>query len=151
MTNIQSELELILKITQETTGEQYGISVPLLELEILNIGSRALAVPKEGDSMLSSLRLFLTREGRTVFHGPVSGQAIKLELDPLFPGKAKRALLSPFHYGAGETSLEAGVYEARVRVATQSSLPVSSIFAAEFGDVCSNMVQITVNRINAKG
>ncbi|MCL6588831.1 MAG: hypothetical protein K6U80_02655 [Firmicutes bacterium] len=146
MTNIPNELELILKVAQETTGEQYGISVPLLELEIRNISARPLAVPKEGDSLLSSIRLSLTQGGRTVYHGP-PGQTAKLELDPLFPGKTKREFLSPLGHGLSATSLEPGVYEARVRVTPQSHLSFNSTFAAEFGDVCSNMVQLTVKRI----
>ncbi|HEX3044890.1 MAG TPA: hypothetical protein VHY08_09045 [Bacillota bacterium] len=150
MTNIQNDLELILNISTEITGEQFGISVPLLELEILNIGSRALAVPKEGISLLFSLRFSLTREGRTIFHGPSIGQPIKLELDPLLPGKTKKMLFSPFHYDLGQTPLEAGIYNARVRVMPQTSLPFNSIFAVEFGDVCSNMVQLIVKNLNSK-
>jgi hypothetical protein len=147
MTNIRSELELILKISKETIRDGFEISVPLLELELQNIGSRALAVPKEGDSLLFSLRLSLKREGRTIIHGVCGRRPDKLEMDPLLPGKSKKTLLSPLSHGFGETPLDVGTYEARVWVIPQSDLSFDSIFAVEFGEICSNMVPLTVNRI----
>lgn len=144
MENIKSGIELTLNVLTETTGEQFGIRTPLLELVIRNVGLQPVMIPKEGYPLLFSLCVCLTRNHETIYHAAGGGKMVRIDTEPLPPGERKKLILSPLDDGPGESPLETGVYEVSVCIIPQSDFSYPSSFAAEFGGLQSNSVFLTV-------
>ena len=134
-------LNLELAIASTTTGSDFGITVPFLELTLRNTGADPLVVPANGLPLLLNVELVLEGGGRRMSRGAGVGDPVPAAMQTLSPGATTTQRIDPLGDGPREVPLAAGTYRATVCVRGGGK----SEFNQRHGGQCSNTVDLTVN------
>ena len=138
-----SVLTLELAISQATTGADYKINVPFLELTLRNTGADTLTVPASGLPMLLSIELVLQQASQRMTRGAGVGDPVPVTTQAMAPGTTMTQRINPLGDGPRDVALPPGTYQATVCVRAGTKPEFNRIH----GGQCSNTVQLTVTSV----
>ncbi len=136
-------LTLELALSQTTTGADFAIHVPLLELTLRNTGAVPLMVPDSGLPMLLSIELVLQQASERMTRSAGVGDSVPVTTQALAPGAALTQRINPLGDGPRDVALAPGTYQATVCVRAGAKPEFNRIH----GGQCSNTVQLTVTSL----
>jgi hypothetical protein len=132
-------LQLELATAPATTGADFGITVPYLQLTLRNTGADPLVVPASGLPLLLNVELVLESGGRRMTRGAGVGDPVPAATQTLAPGAAAIQRIDPLGDGPREVALAAGTYRAMICV---RGGPAG--FNQRHGGQCSNAIDLPV-------
>ncbi len=141
-----ARLQLSLQTMEETTGGEFGLSLPMLLLLVRNDGPGEAQVPDLGIAMLLSLQVELHGAGRSEQRHATLYRAWPVTLSALAPGAVLQQGVSALSQGQRDLPLPLGSHQVKVCVQAEPQAAYPSAFTKTYGGLCSNEVTIEVKR-----
>lgn len=139
-------LSIALAASATTTGSDFGISVPMLELTLTNDGATPIDVPSPGLPLLLAVNVHLSAGGKQLVRGAGVGDPPAAKTQALAPGASLTARISPLGDGPRDRPLDPGTWRAKVCVREAKKTVSPSSFLTSFGGRCSNEIDLVVTK-----